>query len=107
MQSQRLPKGKAIFKPKQRNAMETQELSKKKRGAPKKDFHPAKLYSRYIDSLPYSERSLLLAKIAVELGVGTGVIARFRTLNSHHTKPHRDIINRLAGCDVYANNNNG
>lgn len=81
--------------------METQELSKKKRGAPRREFHPARHFTAYINSLPLHERGLFLAKLAVRLELGTAAIARFRTLNSHHTKPHRDIINELAGRNIY------
>jgi len=104
-----LTKGKANFKPKQRYAMETalQPAKKRLRGRPPKGHNHAKMFKQFVDSLTYSQCSVFLAQLQMELQVDRADIKRFYTGEVHHTAPNRAKICEIAGRNIYSNDDTG
>jgi hypothetical protein len=78
---------------------------KRPKGRPRNESNHAKMFKQYVGSLTYSQCSVFLARLQLELEIKRGDLKRLYTSEAYHTAPNRAKICEIAGCNIYSNGN--
>jgi hypothetical protein len=88
--------------------MKTKQSQKKthRRGPLPNDTNYVDAYLAYLDTLANVANATFKAHIQIRLQIDRATVGKFAQNEFMHTLPHRNIINDIAGKDIYANQKN-
>ncbi len=77
-----------------------------RRGSLANETNYVAAYLAHLDTLPNVANSTFKAHIQIRLQIDKATVAKFARNEFMHTLPHRNVINDIAGKDIYANQKN-